>query len=419
MGPHECPNVEVSNGRMIIWNFLAKILLTVLGSLASILVLLLAIVWGMHEESSLRPGSGVDIPASLSGYNVVITGSSAGIGFEAAVEFYRLGAHVVIHSSSQKRAESSAKDVKLYAAEGQGRSTPLAADLGDFDQVRSFAAMVLGIMPKVDVLIMNAARMYGVARPGCKVRPTLPNSTFQSKTGHDSVLATNHLGHVLLTELLRPVLAHSAVIIVVGSFGSWGASSRRLTPPWGNIGNYQLSPASADDKRIFWQQKGLRPHGYLAYRDSKYANVCFGRYLRRHLGKNITVYIHDPGMVVTTPHMDRNSALYENKLYRTSKESRWYDWHAPTVDSGRHLLQNTFITRRPVPDVITTYFFPRQYISWFVGYEWETTRLGYLSPLQMYQRFTWGLHASVGPQCDAELQDRIMRWSAQATGLQK
>lgn len=192
----------------------------------------------------------------------------------------------------------------------------------------------------------------------------------------------------------------------------------RILPPWGYLGKHRLSDRTADEKRIFWEVKGLKQHAFNAYHDSKYANVCYGRWLRRRLGSNTTVILHDPGFVLTSPVMDRNSKTYRQRLYRRVQQRKIRMWHAPTPEGGKHLLQAAFVTRRPLPDVVTAFFFPRQVVSWFASYEWETRgRMWYLLPFPAYQKLTWGLHASIGPQCDEDLQDRLMQWSARAVGL--
>jgi len=390
------------------------------GSLGAVAALLLALLWGLEESSALRPGKGVELPSTLYGHTAIVTGSSSGIGFEAALALYRLGTHVVVHSPDPARAAKAAKDVERLGADGQGlgKATPLAANLCDFNAVRSFASIAATTLRPVDLLVLNAAKMYGLAPwYGDKTLLNQPDWIFKAPSGHDRVLAVNHLGHFLLTELLLPHLAHGARILIMTSIGAWDGSPARLMPPWGRLGKYQLSPGSANEKRIFWEQKGLKPHAYLAYRDTKFANICYGRHLRRRLRGNATVVIHDPGMVVTTPTMSRESKSYKERLYRNARGDKIVNWHAPTEDGGTHLLQALFVTTRPVPDVITPYFFPRQFVSWFAGKEWQNTRFGYVGRFPGYQRLTWGLHATIGPDCDEEFQERLARWSARETGL--
>mmetsp|Transcript_3414 Transcript_3414/g.5263 ORF Transcript_3414/g.5263 Transcript_3414/m.5263 type:complete len:91 (-) Transcript_3414:98-370(-) len=83
------------------------------------------------------------------------------------------------------------------------------------------------------------------------------------------------------------------------------------------------------------------------------------------------------------------------------------------------MLQSAFVTRRPVPDWVASYFFPEQVTSWFTGYAWEEYGRGRLAHFSFIQKLTWGLHGSVGPQCDEDLQDRFMAWSADQVGAKQ
>lgn len=392
------------------------------GGTVSVLVLAVAIAWGVYEDSVLRPGSGFQVPGSLYGYNVVITGSTSGIGFEAALEFYKLSAHVIVHSSNQQRAEKSAGDIERLGASGQGlgKVTPMAANLADFPKVTAFSEKLRVLMPRVDVLILNACRMYGLAPfYGDGTLMKQPASAFPAPSGHDSVLAVNHMGHYLLTELLLPSLRHGAPIVIMTAIGAWDSSHERIFPPWGYLGHHKMYPTTANDKRIIWESKGLQQHAFYAYHDSKYANICFGRWLRRRLGRNATVIMHDPGYVVTTPMLNRDSTTYTERLTRSVVQTKLFNWHAPVEWAGRNLLEVTFLTRRPIPDVVSSYFMPRQVVSWWAPHSWEGRRPPHLFWIAGYEKLTWGLHSTIGPQCDRDVQDWLMWWSSAQVGLRK
>jgi len=276
-------------------------------------------------------------------------------------------------------------------------------------------------MPRVHLLFLNAAMMYGL---GAMYKDDsvmkLPASAFQAPSGHDNCMAINHLGHYLLTLLLLPQLAPGATIVVMTSNAAWGTSHRRLMPPWGYLGKHKFNKNTSTPKRIKWESPGLKRHSNVAYQDSKYANVCFGRWLRRKLGSNYTVVLHDPGFVLTSPAMNRSSRQYRERLYRKSRQKKLWKWHAPTVDGGRHLLESAFVSQRPMPDLVVSFFFPRQVVGLLAGYWWEDYRRNaFLAQFSRVQKLTWGLHGSVGPQCDPDLQDRFMAWSADAIGAKR
>jgi len=388
----------------------------------SLAVLLLAVLWGLHESSALKPGRGVEVPSSLYGTNAIITGSTSGLGFEAALQMYELGAHVVVHSSSQKRADKSAAAIRELARNWGGKATPLAADLGDFDEVVAFSKKLPTVMPRVHLFFINAAMLYGVGPhyAGKDDIMSKPDAAFQSKSGHDSCMAINHLGHYLMTLLLLPQLAPKATVVIVSSSGAWSSSLRRLMPPWGMLGSHRFDKKTSTPKRIKWEQGGLKRHANMAYKDSKLANVCFARWLRRQLGENYTVVLHDPGLVTTAPSLDRESRVYQERLYRKARSEVYYRWHAPTEEGGTHLMQSAFITQRPVPDWVVSYFVPDPVVHWYNSYtSAESGRRGNVARFSAYQKLTWGLHGTVGPECDEDTQDRFMAWSAMAIGAKR
>ena len=84
----------------------------------------------------------------LQGQRVLVTGSTAGIGQEAATLFARHGATVIVTGRDPDRG---AHTVAAIHAEG-GSAEFVAADLGDIDSVRQLAAHA----GAVDVLVNNA-----------------------------------------------------------------------------------------------------------------------------------------------------------------------------------------------------------------------------------------------------------------------
>ncbi len=174
-----------------------------------------------------------DLP-SFAGRTVIITGANSGLGAVTARELARQGAKIIMAVRNTVKGESAAQQMT-----GQVEVRPL--DLQDLSSVRRFADAV----DKVDVLINNAGIMaapYAVTVDG-----------FESQIG------TNHLGHFALTSLLLPKLGDRAV--TVSSMAHWA----------GRI--------SLDD--LNW--KGRRYSAWLAYGQSKLANLLFTSELQRRL----------------------------------------------------------------------------------------------------------------------------------------
>jgi NAD(P)-dependent dehydrogenase (short-subunit alcohol dehydrogenase family) len=86
----------------------------------------------------------------LSGKRVLVTGSTAGIGFAAARGFAREGALVTINGRSQERVEAAvaALSRELPSASVRG----VAADVGNAEG----ASELISALPDVDVLVNNA-----------------------------------------------------------------------------------------------------------------------------------------------------------------------------------------------------------------------------------------------------------------------
>lgn len=88
----------------------------------------------------------------LAGKSAVVTGANRGIGAAIAVALARAGADIVGASRQMSADEEIAKEIRAL-----GRNfTPIAADLSVREESTTFAARVLELTPRVDILINNA-----------------------------------------------------------------------------------------------------------------------------------------------------------------------------------------------------------------------------------------------------------------------
>ncbi|MBX9981563.1 MAG: SDR family NAD(P)-dependent oxidoreductase [Mycobacterium gordonae] len=176
-----------------------------------------------------------DLP-SFAGRTVVITGANSGLGEVTARELAGHGAKIIMAVRDTAKGEKAATNIR-------GLVEVRALDLQDLSSVRLFAEGVDG----ADVLINNAGIM---AAPYAL-----------TKDGFESQIGTNHLGHFALTNLLLPKLSDR--VVTVSSMAHW--------------------PGRIDLADLNYQNRRYSP--WLAYSQSKLANLLFTTELQRRLDK--------------------------------------------------------------------------------------------------------------------------------------
>ena len=123
----------------------------------------------------------------------VVTGATSGIGKAIASGLAKSGETVVIVARDVSRGEATRDEIKSQA---QNPNVDLQiGDLSSMESVRKLANAIKSNYPRVDVLINNAA-IY-------------KNKRLVSADGYELMLATNHLGPFLLTNLLLDSLRAS------------------------------------------------------------------------------------------------------------------------------------------------------------------------------------------------------------------
>jgi NAD(P)-dependent dehydrogenase (short-subunit alcohol dehydrogenase family) len=199
----------------------------------------------------------------LSGRVIAITGANSGIGKEAAVTLAAMGATVVMTARDPGRGDAALAEVRRRS--GSDVVELMALDLADFASIRAFAAELTAAHDRLDVLVNNAGAV-------------LSTRTITAQ-GFESTFGVNHLGHFLLTDLLRERLVASAPARVV----TVASTAHR----------YALTGLSFTDLQS--------EHGYQAfdaYAKSKLANILFTRELARRLdGTGVDANCLHPGAV--------------------------------------------------------------------------------------------------------------------------
>jgi NAD(P)-dependent dehydrogenase (short-subunit alcohol dehydrogenase family) len=205
----------------------------------------------------------------------IVTGSSSGIGYEAARILAEKNATVIIAVRNLEKGNAAADKIK--ADHRNADITVMELDLADLESVRGFAARFKENYSRLDLLINNA----GVMMP--------PYS--KTADGFELQFGTNHLGHFALTGLLIDLIKETpdSRIVNVSSSGH-------------NYGDLNF-----DD--LNWEN---RPYKKMrTYADSKIANIYFTYELQRKLqdaGSNTLVTASHPGWTATE--LQRHTGLF-------------------------------------------------------------------------------------------------------------
>ena len=191
---------------------------------------------------------------------VVVTGASAGIGAQAALQFARLGDHVVLVGRTPSKLAAVADLI--------GRQTGLQpdqriCDFADLAAVRRTATAIAAAYESIDVLANNAGLIADIR-----------SSTVD---GHETTIQVNHLAPFLFTFLLLdPLIAGRARIVTT--------SSAAHAFGW-------LDPDDLDFDRRRWSR-------WRSYADSKQANVLFTTELSWRLRQTgVVATCFHPGLV--------------------------------------------------------------------------------------------------------------------------
>ncbi|MCQ8280018.1 oxidoreductase [Acetobacteraceae bacterium KSS8] len=131
-----------------------------------------------------------DMP-DMSGRTAIVTGSTAGIGAEAAMALAGRGAEVILAVRNPAKGARTRASILARHPGGSVEVEPI--DLADLGSVRAFAARIVDGGRPIHVLLNNAGL-------GLLSRREVTKDGFEMQFG------TNHLGHFVLTGLLLPAL---------------------------------------------------------------------------------------------------------------------------------------------------------------------------------------------------------------------
>src|SRR4051812_44266798 len=84
---------------------------------------------------------------------IIITGGGTGIGRVMALEFAKVGAHVVVASRKQEHIDGAAEEIRALGR----RSLAIQTDVRKMDQVEAMVKRTMDEFGRIDVLVNNAA----------------------------------------------------------------------------------------------------------------------------------------------------------------------------------------------------------------------------------------------------------------------
>lgn len=200
------------------------------------IVLIITLIGFIYSRSKAGPRR--EYTVDLSDKIIIITGASAGIGKETARKLASHRGTIVFACRDREKTQGIIENI--YKTTKNNNLYFIQLNLSDYDSVRQFVIEFKQKFTRCDMLICNAGIF-------------LPSVQF-NKLHQELVLATNHLGHFLLTYLLLDMFPNKARIINVAS------------------GAHEFLSKEPDFNKALTGELGA---GFTAYSCSKFANVVF------------------------------------------------------------------------------------------------------------------------------------------------
>jgi protochlorophyllide reductase len=253
---------------------------------------------------------------SASPGTVLITGTTSGVGLNATRALVERGWTVITANRDPVKAGAAADALSIP----RERLHHLRIDLGDLDSVRTgVETLVASVGSGLDALLVNAA----VYKPRLKQPERSPQ-------GYEISMATNHLGHFLLIQMLLPELEksqHPSRRVVI--LGTVTANSKELggkipIPAPADLGDLSGFAAGFQAPVAMANGKPFKPGK--AYKDSKLCNMITTQELHRRLHSATGIVFSSlyPGCVADTP-LFRNTP----KLFQTI-----FPWFQKNITGG-------------------------------------------------------------------------------------
>jgi NAD(P)-dependent dehydrogenase (short-subunit alcohol dehydrogenase family) len=206
---------------------------------------------------------------------ILITGSTDGIGLEAAKTLAGMGHEVLLHGRNPAKLEDARQSV--LAGVRDARLASYLADLSRFEQVEALAEEITDRHSRLDVLINNA----GIFKTPDPI----------TADGLDIRFVVNTLAPYLLTRKLMPLLGEQSRVINLSS------AAQSPVDPQALVGEIHLS----DD--------------FAAYAQSKLAITMWSRRLAQSLGDGGPMIVAvNPGSLLATKMVKEGFGMAGNDI---------------------------------------------------------------------------------------------------------
>jgi NAD(P)-dependent dehydrogenase (short-subunit alcohol dehydrogenase family) len=234
------------------------------------------IVSGAHDLAPADSQFSLEQVPDLSGKVAIVTGGSEGIGYGCV---HTLLSHNISKLFVLSKDEGTIDDAINAIKSEMGEETAkrvewYQCDLSDWEETGKTAFKISEKTDRLDILINNAGRGIMTAQ--------------LAKNGVDLHMATNHMGHVVLTSHLLPLLKDTAK----------RGDKVRIVNLASNL--HENTPKETKFESLEEINKDYGPQSQ--YGRTKLCSILYAKYLNRHLTSqhpNILANATHPGIVET------------------------------------------------------------------------------------------------------------------------
>lgn len=234
---------------------------------------------------------------------VIITGASSGVGLQGAKALAKTGKwHVIMACRNLEKTQKVAKEVGIPEDSYQ----IIHLDLASLNSVRKFVEDFRATGRNLDALVCNAAVYY----------PLLKEPMY-SEDGYEISVATNHLGHFLLCNLMLEDLKKSSNphprLVILGTVTAnpkeLGGKIPIPAPP--DLGD--LKGMEEGFKAPISMISGKKFKSGKAYKDSKLCNILTMKELHRRYHDSTGIIFNSfyPGCVAETDLFRNHYSLFQ------------------------------------------------------------------------------------------------------------